>query len=139
MRRTILTVWALVAVTLSASWIIAGEKAASLWRPDARSAWKASQASGRPLLLYVTSRYCPYCDLMERDTFSDPAVQELMRDSFEPVRVLADQEPNLTRNLRVQAYPTTVVVDSDNRVLASIKGYVQPRAFEQQLRDAAVQ
>jgi thioredoxin-related protein len=137
MRRRLVSSCALMAALVAASWIMAGERTASLWRHDAYAAWQASQTSGRPTLYYVTSPYCPYCDLMERDTFSDPVIRAILQKSFEPARVLADRQPAIAQNLRVQAYPTTVVVDPSNRIVDSIQGYLPPREFERRLIEVA--
>jgi protein disulfide-isomerase len=109
------------------------EELETVWREDSYVAWKASQESGRPLLLFVTSENCPYCVLMDRKTFSDEGVQARLRASFVAARVEAAAQPELARQLRIQAYPTTVVVDTSNRVVAAIPGYVEPREFERRL------
>lgn len=127
-----------VAVILTAAApMFAGEGSKSLWRPDAYTAWKASQASGRPALFYVTSAHCPYCALMERETLSHPAVKAMLRESFEAAKVHADRQPALAQNLRVHTYPTTVVVDSQNRIVGLIEGYVPPQEFERRLTEVA--
>jgi thioredoxin-related protein len=137
MRYRLVSSCAVVAALMATSWIVASEGAASLWRRDAYTAWKASQASGRPIVYYVTSPHCPYCDLMEQDTLADPAVRAVLRKSFEPARVYVDRDPALAQNLRVQAYPTTVVVSSSNRIVESIQGYVPPREFQRRLTEVA--
>ncbi len=109
------------------------EEMAALWRADALGAWKASQETGRPLLLFITSDNCPYCHLMDRNTFADQGVVARMRASFVAARVDASQQPELARHLQVRAYPTTVVVDRNNRVLGAIPGYLEPREFERRL------
>jgi thioredoxin-related protein len=136
MRCPFLSGCALVVALVAASWINAGEDAATCWRSNAHAAWKASQASGRPMLFYVTSAHCPYCVLMEQKTLSDPRVQAMLRESFEPARVFADRQPQVANNLRVQAYPTTVIVDANNRIVESIQGYVEPREFARRLNEA---
>jgi thioredoxin-related protein len=137
MRCRLISSCAVAAALIATSWIMAGEGAAAFWRPDAYAAWKASQTSGRPIVYYVTSPHCPYCDLMERDTLADPAVRAMLRKSFEPARVFVDRQPALAQGLRVQAYPTTVVVNSRNRIVESIEGYVPPREFERRLIEVA--
>jgi thioredoxin-related protein len=137
MRCLFLALSAFVAALVAASWIQARESASPCWRSDAHAAWKASQASGRPMLFYVTSAHCPYCVMMEQKTLSDPAVQAMLRASFEPARVYADRQPQVAQNLRVHAYPTTVIVDANNRIVTSIQGYVAPREFERRLTKAS--
>jgi thioredoxin-related protein len=138
MRCAFLTLCTFVAALGASSWINAGEGAASPWRSDALAAWKASQASGRPMLFYVTSTHCPYCVLMERKTLSDPNVQALL-GSFESARVYADRQPKVANNLRVHAYPTTVIVDANNVIVESIEGYVEPREFQRRLAEATTE
>ena len=88
------------------------------------------------MLFYVTSTHCPYCVLMEQKTLSDPRIKSVLQKSFEPARVYADRQPQVVNNLRVHAYPTTVIVDANNRIVESIQGYVEPREFERRLNEA---
>jgi protein disulfide-isomerase len=131
MRMAAVWACAVLAVT-SATWASA-EELTPVWRDDAYAAWKASQESGRRLVLFITSENCPWCVSMERTTFADRAVQERLRSSFVAARVEAAREPELTRQLQIKAFPTTLVVDTKNRVVAAIPGYVEPRDFERRL------
>jgi protein disulfide-isomerase len=131
MRTAAVCACAVLAVA-NAKWTFA-EELSPVWRDDAYVAWKASQESGRPLLLFITSDNCPWCVWMERHTFADRAVQARLRASFVATRVEAAQQPELTRQLQIQAFPTTVVVGANNRVVAAIPGYLEPREFERRL------
>ncbi len=108
-----------------------------IWREDTYLAWKASQELGRPLLLFITSDNCPYCHLMDKNTFSDGRVIARLRQSFVAARVDSRQNPELTRQLQIRAFPTTVVVDPSNRVIGAIPGYLEPHEFERRLAQLA--
>ncbi|MBW3596134.1 MAG: thioredoxin family protein [Planctomycetes bacterium] len=130
----VLTVMLVVTVTASQR-LRAEEAEAPVWREDTFVAWQAAQDTGRPLLLFVVADHCPYCKLMDRNTFSDHDVRSRLRDSFIAARVDAGRQPELARKLQVQAYPTTVVVNQENRVIGAIPGYVEPREFERRLAE----
>jgi protein disulfide-isomerase len=106
---------------------------APVWRQDTYAAWKASQESGRPLVLFITSDNCPYCHLMDRNTFGDQNVLARLRKSFVAARIEATRHPELTTRLQIQAYPTTLVVDKTNRIVDAMPGYIEPREFERRL------
>ena len=130
----------ILAIATVAPAVLAADEATDLvWRRDTAVAWQATQATGRPLLLFVVSDHCPYCKLMERNTFSDRGVLSRMRSTVIAARVHAAEQPELVRELRIQAYPTTVLVSKESRVLGAIPGYVEPREFERLLRQAAAQ
>jgi protein disulfide-isomerase len=130
------TAIALTCVLIGAwtAYSVASDKPESpVWRQDTYAAWKASQESGRPLVLFITSDNCPYCHLMDRNTFADQNVLARLRKSFVAARIEAARHPELTSRLQIQAYPTTLVVDKSNRIVDAMPGYVEPREFERRL------
>jgi protein disulfide-isomerase len=113
---------------------VASDKSdAPVWREDTYAAVKASQESGRPLVLFITSDNCPYCHLMDRNTFGDQNVLARLRKSFIAARIEATRYPELTTRLQIQAYPTTLVVDKTSRIVDAMPGYIEPREFERRL------
>lgn len=125
-----------LAVTLSLSH--AEEPIARVsWESNADKAWDASKTSGRPLLLFVTSEGCAYCEQMERTSYTDRGVASTIRQSYVASKIQAEQQPGLVKKLGLKLYPTTVIISPDAKVIATIDGYVEPSVLQQRLAAAA--
>lgn len=99
--------------------------------PDA---WKAAQASNRPILVYVSMPNCHYCEKMKSQVFTLPQVERLVADSFETISADRYTHAKLVSKLHVRWYPTTVLVGPNNKILDVIEGYKDATAFQQRLQ-----
>ncbi|MCO6043260.1 thioredoxin family protein [Aeoliella sp. ICT_H6.2] len=95
-------------------------------------AWKASQTSGRPMFLYVTSDNCMYCKKMLQETLAHPQITAGVAAYAEPAAFNASQLPELAQKLGVRAYPTTLVISPQNKLLGKIEGFVPPQELAKQ-------
>jgi uncharacterized protein YyaL (SSP411 family) len=65
------------------------------WRPWGPDALAEAKASGRPLLVSIGYSACHWCHVMERESFEDPAVAELMNKWFVCVKVDREERPDV--------------------------------------------
>lgn len=61
----------------------------------------------KPVLLSISAAWCRACHEMDRTTYADPRVALLIRDLFIPVRVDADQRPDINDRYNLGGWPTT--------------------------------
>ncbi len=121
---------------LPSTFLRADAPESSAWHADVHEAWQLAQAQQRPLLLYITMPGCGYCRKMEADTLRDPAIAEHIQQNFVAAHFDGQANPQLARRLGVQVYPTTVIVAPENRIIASIRGYVAPQQMQARLAAA---
>ncbi len=114
----------------------AAEPAGENWHHDWQSAWRDSQAQNRPLVLFVTMEHCHYCEKMSRETYGDASVIEDIASGFVLASINSDTHPNLMRKLHVDAFPTTVIMGADAKVIDSMTGYVGPEQLRLRLKAA---
>jgi len=118
----------------------AGARAASptgrMWHNDLSVAWKHTQQTRRPLVLFVTMDGCYYCEKMSRETYADRAVAGQLSAGFVPVAINQKRYPKLVEQLQVQAFPTTVIIGPDARILASLTGFVEAARLQEHLSAA---
>lgn len=114
------------------------ERPAVQWQPDLATAWKAMEDESRPMLVFVTSSNCRYCEKMKRETFGDAGVVEYIDQTFVAATFNGGQEPALAKHLSVSIYPTTVIIGPDAKILDSIRGYVSAERLQQRLNRVAV-
>ncbi|MEQ8785167.1 MAG: thioredoxin family protein [Pirellulaceae bacterium] len=107
------------------------------WQTDIDAAWRSTKEDRRLLLLFVKSDRCFYCEKMERESYANPGVVKVIGDDYVPAALHASKRPELTKKMGIQAYPTTVLIDSDGQIVDVVEGYVAPDKFLQWLRAAA--
>ena len=107
------------------------------WRTDYNAARKEAAEKGLPLFLVIGTDNCFYCRKLEAGPFRDSAIAAQLARNFIPLKVDANKEPNLSRALKVQVYPTMVLAGADGKIVAFIEGFLETERLEEQLkRDA---
>ena len=96
------------------------------WAEDPQLALTLAQGAGIPIVAYATSDHCGYCRKMERETWSHPAIIEQVEADFVPLRIDAKRDAGMIAHLKVRAYPTTLVIAPEGRVLAVAPGFLEP-------------
>lgn len=99
-------------------------------------------ANGRRLMLFFYQDGCPYCALMVRENFSDPALVARVRDRFDGIAINmwgdrelvavdgdAYSEKSFAGALKVQYTPTILFLDEQGGLALRLDGYYPPDDF----------
>jgi uncharacterized protein YyaL (SSP411 family) len=74
------------------------------WYPWGPEAFRRARELDRPILLDVGAVWCPWCSLMDRDTYTDVATADYINQHFVSIKVDFDSAPELVAQLqRAQA------------------------------------
>jgi uncharacterized protein YyaL (SSP411 family) len=74
------------------------------WYQWGADAFRRAEELKRPILLDVGAVWCPWCTLMDRETYTNPATAEYINEHFVAVKVDFDAAPALVAQLqRAQA------------------------------------
>ena len=65
------------------------------WYPWGEEAFKDSKNMDRPILLSIGYATCHWCHVMERESFNDPGVAELLNNTFVCVKVDREEMPEV--------------------------------------------
>ena len=122
------------ALMVASGAVCAAEPEGKNWHHDWNSAWDASQAEGRPILIFVTRKCCFYCEKMRQDTYGNSSVVDDIQREFVPATIDSKIHPEIADKLNVRLYPTTVIIGSDGQVIDSKPGYVGPEQMRTWLR-----
>lgn len=116
------------------------------WYPWSAEAFEHAKELNRPILLDVGAVWCPWCRLMDRDTYTNPEAAEYINQQFVAVKVDFDASPKLVAQLqRAQAVlnlpaglPLTSFITPDGK-LYSGAGYLPARRTgdKQSFKEAA--
>ncbi len=106
------------------------------WLHDPQEAFDQAEESGRPVLLVLGGKRCSWCRKLEKDTLADAKVSALIRDSFVPLHVNAEDQPDLAEVLAVESYPTTIVLTPGGNVVSSTPGYLPAVKYRKALQQS---
>ena len=87
------------------------------WLPWGDAAFAHARETGRPLLLSLSARWCGACHRMDEETWDDPGVAAVVEGSTVPVRVDADERPDLYGRYHLGGLPSTAVLSPDGDFL----------------------
>lgn len=117
-----------------------------------KEALEAQKKNKKPIFIDAYTVWCGPCKLLDRNTFTDPKVIEILNQRYNPVKFNAEgneevqfqdklfKNPNyqearknsrngvheFTQFLKVPGYPTMAIINSNGKVLKSIVGYRTP-------------
>ena len=94
-------------------------------------------AEKRFVILDLEAVWCHWCHVMEKTTYANPQVQELLAAKYLPVRVDQDANPDLSSRYGDWGWPATILFSPDARELGKFRGYLSPAELLQALRTIA--
>ena len=123
---------------VASSAVCVAEESGKTWHRDWNSALDASQAEGRPILIFVTNKCCYYCEKMRTETYGNSLVVEDIEREFVTASIDSKSHPEIVERLKVRLFPTTFIIGSDGTVIDSKPGYVGPEQFRTWLRTSGM-
>jgi uncharacterized protein YyaL (SSP411 family) len=94
------------------------------WRTDIHSALQDARNSQRPIIMFVTAKWCQFCHKMENDTFTNPSIARKMQTEFVPLWIDADEYPKLLEKYKVDTFPAMLVFGPDGQFRERAGGYM---------------
>ncbi len=93
---------------------------------------KKARSEKKLILLDIYAHWCHWCNVMENTTYRDQKVVTLISQYFVPIRVDAEERPDLNKKYNQGGLPTTVIMDNEGEILwGGI--YVSPEDMEKLL------
>ena len=65
------------------------------WYPWSERAFKKAEEEDKPVFLSIGYSTCYWCHVMERESFTDPEVAQLMNDTFINIKVDREERPDI--------------------------------------------
>src|SRR6476660_7690096 len=77
------------------------------WYPWGDEAFHKDQYEGKPIFLSIGYSTCHWCHVMERESFENPAIAELMNRDFVCIKVDREERPDVDRIYMAYVQATT--------------------------------
>lgn len=109
-------------------------------------AQKLAAENDKKVLVYANAVWCTYCKKMEKEVFSQKAVQEVTNEYFYPVWVDIESDDKLSfrgeemteiefsRAMRVSGTPTFIFIDSEGELIAGQPGFIPEDLYTKMLK-----
>lgn len=98
------------------------------WRSWGPNAFEEAANADRPVLLCLAAEWCESSRRMDRTTYADPEIVDLIHGDLVPIRVDGDRLPHVQDRYIAGGWPTTAFLTATGEVLWA-GTYVSPDAF----------
>lgn len=99
------------------------------WLRSAEQAAELAAQSGKPILVYVRSASCHYCDLMQKNIWQNPATAAIITRDFIPLKLTREENGEAVDSLKIKGFPSVFIFSADREYLDRFDGYVEPDQF----------
>jgi len=65
------------------------------WREWGPEAFAAAQRENKPMLLDIGAVWCHWCHVMDRESYDDPSIAQIVNENFIAVKVDRDERPDI--------------------------------------------
>lgn len=80
------------------------------WWTDFNAAVRESKSKHKPIIIDFTASWCPPCQYMKKEVWTDPRVILETNARFIPVLIDVDQQPAIAREFNINTVPTIKVL-----------------------------
>ena len=99
------------------------------WREWSDQVFEQAAREKKFVLLSLQSWWCPWCHVMNRDTYDDPGVRKYLLEHFIPVRVDQDSRPDISQRYERWGWPATIIFGPDGTEIVKLRGFYSPQFF----------
>lgn len=106
------------------------------WVEDYQAGLEQARKQNKPVLLAFYKLHTRFCSLMDQNTYNNPEVKKYVEETFVPVLIDVDKQPEIARKFKIDYYPTHYVKFPDSSEMAGPQmGYDVPNKFIQILEE----
>ena len=93
------------------------------------AASKLAAQKGKIVLVDFYTTWCGPCKMLDKTTWTDPAVIQLLEQKTVALRIDVDKEVALSKRYKIEAYPSVLLIKPDGTEIDRLVGYREPKAF----------
>lgn len=99
------------------------------WLRSAHEAVEVSKATDKPILVYVRSKSCHFCDKMQDEVWDDPDTAKLIMHEFVPLKLTNEENRPAVQAMKVTGFPSTLLFSPGLKYLGRRDGYLPREQF----------
>jgi uncharacterized protein len=99
------------------------------WSEWSDATFERAAAEKKFVVVSLQSWWCPWCHVMNRDTWADPEVRAVLKDKFVPVQVDQDSRPDISQRYERWGWPATIIFGPDGTEIVKLRGFYSPKFF----------
>jgi len=80
----------------------------------------------KKVFLYFYADWCGYCNDMEKITFKDQSVIDVLNSRFIPVKVNTDKEKGAASGYNIRGLPSNWFITENGENISNLPGYIPP-------------
>src|ERR1700675_1446505 len=123
MRHIFATCLAATCLVLAAPALVRAQAPEIRFRTNYGEARLEAEKKGLPIILFLTTDNCMWCQRLVAETFGEPTITKVMNEKYVPLKVHALQDPGLIQSLKVTSFPTVILAGPDGKILTTIQGF----------------
>ncbi|MFK8112588.1 MAG: thioredoxin family protein [Rubripirellula sp.] len=102
------------------------DQSAVVWHESLQSGWEESRRRDVPMVIYITSDNCQYCDAMKRDTWCDQSIRQRLANGFVAIRLTAGRNSETINRINLKMFPATLIGVPQGKIVDHRFGYQPP-------------
>ena len=123
-------------VSIQGSAVNIGVQQPIVWHTDLQSGWREAKRRNVPMVIFITTESCIYCDAMKRDTWCNQSVRDRLSGKFVAIRLTKKLNQKTLSRIKVPTYPTTLFGTPNGKIIGHRAGYQPPAEMHGFLTEA---
>ncbi len=103
------------------------------WHNTMSSGWAEAKRRQLPMVIFITSKRCRYCDAMKKDVWCDREISARLTTGFVAIRLTPQENSKTLNRIKIEAYPTTLIGTPEGKIIDQQVGYQPSPSVHQML------
>lgn len=106
------------------------ENSDGFWSEWSETTFARAARENKFVIVSLQSWWCRWCHVMNRETWADREVRDILKDRFIPVHVDQDSRPDISQRYERWGWPATIIFGPDGTEIAKLRGFYSPQFFK---------